>query len=386
MQGQWVGQLQEKIVILELDEIENEFRGHIQIHDPNGKCREVGYIAFDSKQQCGQITIFLTEKAELGKLEVPYSRPTAKGGSHVIDYEHHDDKLRIQLRANPWHTPDNVREEIDYKLDLTNWSCAKPQYQASRMSWKDFKAHLNPCDWRERYIWRGQENSEWPLRSAFHRYRAGLAEYVRFPLKRLHPTVASITKDRFDFLNDIHDRNKIEFLSLIQHHGYPTPLLDWSLSPYVAAFFAFRNSKAVSANTKYARIFKFDCNEWGTQFDDEFELVFGPQQVTVLDTIPIHNPRLAPQQAISVFMNVADIECFIKSREKLNKEFLSVIELPWSERPEIMKDLRSMGITAASLFPGLDGICEAYKEEYFLKDQREFKLCPSATPSHSSRG
>lgn len=31
-----------------------------------------------------------------------------------------------------------------------------------------------------------------------------------------------------------------EYMAYLRHHGFPSPLLDWSRSPYVAAFFAFR--------------------------------------------------------------------------------------------------------------------------------------------------
>jgi hypothetical protein len=52
--------------------------------------------------------------------------------------------------------------------------------------------------------------------------------------------------------------------------------------------------------------------------------------------------------------------------ERMNgKQYLQIIDLPISERPTVMRELSLMGVTAGSLFPGLDGACEELRERFF---------------------
>jgi hypothetical protein len=46
------------------------------------------------------------------------------------------------------------------------------------------------------------------------------------------------------------------------------------------------------------------------------------------------------------------------------RKYLSAIDLPVSERKQVVQELGYMGITAGSLFPGLDGACEELRERY----------------------
>ena len=58
------------------------------------------------------------------------------------------------------------------------------------------------------------------------------------------PEFEKLVKDNFstytwlDMLL-VHTPDIYEYLVYLRHHGFPSPLLDWSASPYVAAFFAF---------------------------------------------------------------------------------------------------------------------------------------------------
>jgi hypothetical protein len=116
---------------------------------------------------------------------------------------------------------------------------------------------------------------------------------------------------------------------------------------------------------KRVRIFKIDLVEWNKllRFDKIFPI---RPHVSILNALSFGNTRAIPQQSISTVTNVDDIENYIHEIEKIKgRTYLEVFELRASERCHVMQELALMGITAGSLFPGLDGACESLKERNF---------------------
>jgi len=158
-------------------------------------------------------------------------------------------------------------------------------------------------------------------------------------------------------------------LSLAQHHGYPTPLLCWSYSPYVAAFFAYRgisNEQAAKAPAdQKVRIVVLDQARWKATLAQPLQLVSYWPYVSIAEFLAIENERLIPQQAASTVSNMDDIEAYIRSKEPSGKPYIWAIDLPVRDRPRVVRELGYMGITAGALFPGIDGACEELKEQNF---------------------
>jgi len=69
---------------------------------------------------------------------------------------------------------------------------------------------------------------------------------------------------------------------------------------------------------------------------------------------------------VHTYANVEDIEAWIRFVQEHNKKsYLKVIDIPRSERGFALRELAYMGVTAATLFPGLDGVCRSLKEQFF---------------------
>jgi hypothetical protein len=78
---------------------------------------------------------------------------------------------------------------------------------------------------------------------------------------------------------------------------------------------------------------------------------------------------MVPQQALTSYSTVDDIETFIAEAERnTGHNYLQIFDLPLSERGLVLRELRLIGITSGSLFPGLDGACEELKERFFPQE------------------
>ena len=368
MRGQWIGPFKgtsEGVAIVELDDMGDHFQGSAYAYSSNPGLPSLwAFVRTQNKD--GKFVLNLKVKpidrasgfvVEWDQIKDRYPGVTLSPDLET-NWEFTDDKVHLS-----WTTPigtngtaellkSRAMEPSLYKAEPTikNWT-----------AFKEFTVSLEP----HRYAFRGQESNAWRLVTYFHRCgRSDLLRFVNNDIPQLHAQLSSLTLHHFRLEDPLENA---AFYSLAQHHGYPTPLLDWTYSPYIAAFFAFRKiHRRDQSPDKFVRIFAIDYRDWNND-QPRLQLVApAPPHFTFLSPLSINNIRLVPQQALSSVTNMDDIENFIAWQEhRMGRSYLRVIDLPTSERGQIMQELAMMGITAGSLFPGLDGACEQFKERQF---------------------
>lgn len=236
------------------------------------------------------------------------------------------------------------------------------------------------------WIWRGEKRDkpDWKLRPSVFRdernheweYHAG--HYFKQNAPGVHANCPT---------------TDAEWLFLMQHHGLPTRLLDWSASMLTAAFFAVEET---------ATSFEEDGVIWALQpglwnkfeMGETFRITYLPGLMEYTEDLPqkiiaqaFTREDLAPRGILAIH----DIAVSVRSvtqrsiftlhsdptpLEERTSELLVKLVIPSSSKKTIEISLANLGVSRFSLFQDLDGLSASLTSE---SDRiKEFRRLPSS--------
>lgn len=360
--GQWIGAISgafQGLGVLELDEIGNGYSGtgFMFSNDPNIPSTEVQIRTDNRNELRFRAPTFVLDGAgnRYDPKDISKRFPDWQHGREVdISIEVRDGEIHIKFATDI----NTIGQGVLLYQGVDRETGIAPEKDVS--SWQDFRTILGTID-TKKFIFRGQPGP-FPLRTSFHRTsRTDLARYMDVDTPALQRHLSSIIPHQFDFRDPGQVGN---FFNLVQHHGYPTPLLDWTESPYVAAYFAYRSNQP--HRKQAVRILMLERDPWTPPRNQPAYVTRVIPHLSVMYLGGFLNPRMLPQQSVNILSNIDDIEKCISHREQEEKrKMLFAFDLPFNDRRQVLSELRTMGITAGSLFPGLDGSCEALKMDLF---------------------
>jgi len=143
--------------------------------------------------------------------------------------------------------------------------------------------------------------------------------------------------------------SKWELISIAQHHGIPTRLLDWTLNPLGALYFACRDCSSNDGVVYFAHnICKEDLSKYPDPLQVDHDFAWTPEHVT---------PRLAAQDGLFTISK--------DPLKPLTKGIFRKVIIKAKAKPDLLSTLAKFGIHSGSLFPGLDGICKYIEQQHF---------------------
>src|SRR3989339_106768 len=210
-------------------------------------------------------------------------------------------------------------------------------------------------------IYRGQPNANWPIKTSFQRYSeitgVTLEKYLEFLGNDLCYYFSSRLNKKINVADELEYGS---FLALLQNHGIPTPLLDWTESPYVATYFALRNCDV--SKCAEVSVYGFDLQLWKKNYDQPNKLINNYPYISIVRPFAWDNARQIAQSSLYTATNIPDIEKhFAEIFKTKNERYVYVSKILTSEKDEILKELDLMNINEMTLFPDIDGLSRSLK-------------------------
>jgi hypothetical protein len=220
-----------------------------------------------------------------------------------------------------------------------------------------------------KYLFRGQNEAEWKLEPSFSRLCHD--KTIRWSLDREYHMQRLFRLDAHNHISQPilpSHTNQLElWWSVMQHYGVSTRLLDWTCSPFVAAYFAVSNldkkdaavwlvhPNSVNENAKSRYEFT------GQKFIDAFVTEVDSNLVWFYEPAVKTDRMLSQQGWFSVCANPIK-EHSQPIWEDCEEETLHKIVIPHQLKAEFLKQLNFMNITARTIYPGLDGLGASVQE------------------------
>jgi hypothetical protein len=181
MNGQWIGPYfgtNTGMLVVELDDAGGQYEGSVLAIDNNSTLPSI-------------LGEFVAPKGESEfKVRIPLTtveRATANPFAEEVFAAKHPGVVRAKYADAEWKVGDSEMV-VSWATDIgTNGSAVikrseggkKSKLVATEMTWEEFKKYATALQ-PTRFLFRGQENNEWKLRTAFHRTgRANLLKFMR---------------------------------------------------------------------------------------------------------------------------------------------------------------------------------------------------------------
>ena len=250
--------------------------------------------------------------------------------------------------------------------------------------WEHFNklaAQFTAINAKDDNTFRGQ-SQDWPLLSSLARIIKDKVD-LQTGLNIEQETIEQF-KHKLPIYTDYYKypawEDPINILAFMQHHHAPTRLLDWSESPYIALYFAVKDHSDKNGvlyhfrrNLEYTRLIRGDGQTENTFvpkcFAEIRKSVRGEKYIKCYIGIGSTCPtdRMVAQKSIYSLTtellephNVTIDRFFQIETEKRSvfKKYIIKKEL----KEEFLYNLMTMNITAAALFPGVDGLGKSIAE------------------------